>query len=210
MRPWIDRRLERKFVLDRAQAERLIAAARARLQPDRYTCDGARPTQTTYFDTDDRELFQRLQGTLRVRLREYSDGARFLEAKYGEGMERTKLRLPMQGEFEEVWSEVVRALPVDAPVPERVRAGDLSPCVTTEYARQSFVDREKKLRLTVDTGLAALPPCGTRRVAFNAAYVAEVKYAAELPAWLEEELSRLEEAHGFSKFRWGCAAIGES
>jgi len=208
--PRVDRRIERKFLLDRGQAERLIAAARSRLRPDRYTSKGANPTQTTYFDTEDQELFRRLRGVFRVRLREYSDGARFLEAKYGTGTERTKLRLPMCGAFAEVWPEVVRALPHDAPMTERVRAGDLAPCVTTQYARQSFVDADKKLRLTVDANLAASPPCGTRKVAFGATYVAEVKYSTEIPTWLERELSRLEEAHEFSKFRWGCGAIGES
>lgn len=208
--PRIDRRRERKFLLTAEQAEQLLALARSRLRPDRFTALGARPTRTTYFDTEDRELLRRLRGILRVRLREYADGARFLEAKYGEGNQRTKLRLPMSGAFADVWSEVVRALPGDAPMTDRVRAGLLSPCLTTEYQRCSFVDADTSLRLTVDAALAARLPCGARRVGFGDAFVAEVKYSGAIPAWLEQELRRYQEAHGFSKFRWGCGAIGKS
>lgn len=210
MQPWIDRRSERKFLLSRDQAQRLLAVACTRLEPDRHNHGEATPTQTTYFDTEDRELYRRLEGAMRVRLREYADGARFLEAKYGEGVERTKLRLPMRGPFAEVWPEVVRALPGDAPMTERVRAGEIAPCLTTEYARRSFVAPDKTLRLTVDAELAVSLPCGTRRVAFGEKYVAEVKYHAALPQWLEKELATFDEVHGFSKFRWGCGAIAES
>jgi hypothetical protein len=210
-RPWIDRRQERKFLLSRAEAERLLAVARARMQPDRTAPAAAAPTHTTYFDTEDRELYKRLECALRVRVREYADGARFLEAKYGDGVERTKLRLPLRGAFAEVWADLVRALPDDVVMTERVRAGELAPCLTTEYARQSLRAPEEGLRVTVDTGLAVSAPSGAHEVAFGERLVAEVKYHRCIPSWLERELSRFEEARGFSKFRWGCAAIeGES
>ena len=204
---WIERRQERKFLLDRTQASRLLAVARSRMAPDRPGESKRAPTFTTYFDTEDRELYRRLEGVFRVRVREYADGARFLEAKYGTGVRRTKVRLPMRGPFREVWAELLRALPDDVAITDRLREGDLAPCLTTTYARQSFRSPNEGLRVTLDTGFAVSTPSNEAEVSFGDRLVAEVKYLGSIPPWLERELARFDEAHGFSKFRWGCAAI---
>lgn len=201
---WLERRHERRYVLDPAEAQPLLEVVARYLQPEQYATSR---TKTTYFDTTDRELYQRKPKSTRVRLREYGDGATFVELKYTNGSGRVKLRLPLETSFEATWSRIVDTAPAQVALSDRVRAGQLTPCLRTEYRRQCFRSVGGNLRVTLDTELVIDSPSGDRRIPFGSRPVLEVKYRFGVPAWLQHELDGLVEAPAFSKFSWGCAAL---
>lgn len=229
------RERERKFVATPRGSSRFLerlAGQTVEEAPDR-----TRPVtynRTTYLDTADLlYLRSRQTGPARkLRIREYASAAIegvpptlfpvcFLELKQSHGGARAKTRLeidpvslaPLLAGRAGTAScappyETLRALiERDRPVPK----------VTSWYRRTSRVDRDRTIRITVDSGIcftapiepgtvpaSAFPENAFARLPFT---IVEVKCPGELPSWLVTELDSLAEVHGFSKFEQGMALL---
>jgi hypothetical protein len=213
------REREAKYVLEVDAARRIWAEARRRLALDVW--DPARPVayhRTTYFDTPDLALHRRADGAARrLRIREYASAAApgeppvvarrcYAELKSSAGGVRTKARL-------EVDAAAAR-LGLAALAP-----GDLRPCLMTWYRRAAVASADRRLRLTLDRGLALCRPvrigarCDGRepstRFARGPALILEVKTREPWPAWLARVLAGVPPADGFSKFALGIRLARE-
>ncbi|MBI4510671.1 MAG: polyphosphate polymerase domain-containing protein [Deltaproteobacteria bacterium] len=227
---------ERRFLLDHAQARRIVRRAEEHLCEDVH--DSHRPfahVRTTYLDTDDMLLF-RSRPAWRVRIREYAAattphalpvlrGTSFLELKQSEGSVRWKVRAPVGWQvmrrwlapgYLDLWS-CMASLPELARIslPEK----RLFPSLTTWYWRRSFSQAGASVRVTLDERVSFSEPVHpgmpgeisepTGVVACLAWSVLEVKCFGQVPRWLDESLRGLAEAVGFSKFKAGILAISQ-
>lgn len=229
------RERERKFVATPRGSLRFLE--RLSGQTVAETPDSSRPVtynRTTYLDTADLlYLRSRLSGPARkLRIREYASApvegvapsllpVCFLELKESRGGARVKTRLqtdpvslapllagragtaPCAAAHETLRALIAR----DRPVPK----------VTSWYRRTTRMDKDRSLRITVDSGIcftepvapgsiptSAFPENAFARLPFT---IVEVKCPGDLPSWLVAELDSLAEVHGFSKFEQGMALL---
>lgn len=239
-----DNQYELKFALVAAQTEAFLEATAAWLVTKVY--DEARPiafSRTTYLDSPDRRYLASSteQVSRRLRIREYAgasahgapaelSGACYLEYKESAGGRRRKSRLAMStDDIAEILrapdigfvSERLAQLGSEATV--RVLAQELVghrlvPHLTTWYRRQSLVDADEAVRITLDTEIAFCPPLGfdgdhrhppgPSITAHRASLcLLEIKYENEPPRWLDEALRHLGEPDCLSKYAMGMRAL---
>ena len=108
-------------------------------------------------------------------------------------------------------------LPADLELPCGLREASLVPRVTTLYRRQAWISDRDGLRVTFDSDLVGSSPivvasaperfAPANAIDFGRDRIVEVKAAGATPAWLERALSGMAASSGFSKFRWGIAAL---
>lgn len=169
---------ERKFVLQRDEAERFMALVAPRLALEVY--DEGLPvayTRTTYLDTADLELYRSCTGgpvARRLRVREYAGaveeleapvltGVAVLELKESSGQMRTKARLQAPPH---IIDHVVRhagapppgsesafaGLQAFAAIRQALAAGTMVPKLTTWYRRVALAGDGGRVRVTLDEG----------------------------------------------------------
>jgi hypothetical protein len=226
---------ERHFLPTAAEVEAVSSTIARVLGGDKTA---ARPTVnwTTYLDTSDLRYFLSFDGTVarRLRIREYENGAGaassacYLELKQTSSSKRSKVRLaapfPILARLIEGDPEVGDGWAVDDPRRAALRAlreelaqGQVAARVGTWYRRRCLTTGPA-LRVTLDEELTFFHPgaLGAPRpkqpepLALGPAQVLEVKYAGELPSWLEHALRGLTEAPQFSKFRTGMLALRQA
>lgn len=224
--------IEERFLVAADEARAFLACAARHVPVDRF--DPGRPVafiRTTYFDTDDLELF-RSQRRRRVRLREYAgapcaDGIATLtgqcafELKESSGAERRKarfagergdlLRLLRRGPHRPIDADLARAA-------AEVRGGRLRPRLTTFFRRRSHT--ADGIRITLDDRLTFARPVRLGRagepaepadvVGCGPQLVLEIKLAGPRPGWLEEAAGGLLGMSRFSKFKGGMLALGRA
>jgi len=187
---WNRSERELRFLLTRPQAEQFLTQIATRVAlADHHRRSPVAYTRTTYFDSEDQELFRSCTGTdpsivaRRVRIREYAaapslhapallTGDCFLELKESRGPSRRKLRFAAPPA--RIWGLVSCSrrkgpYPLDAlsrnpdlgAVEHRIRLGDLRPTLTTWYRRWSLHAQSAPIRITFDEGLAygRIPEC---------------------------------------------------
>lgn len=240
---------EIKFAVPPAQAHVFITATRERLRPKVY--DETLPiafSRTTYLDTPNRHYLASSDEPVsrRLRIREYagapSAGAParltslcFLEYKESMTGQRSKARIAIsEHDIAEVIEDPERLLAGAASMSAEAREAAellvreidgrwLSPQLTTWYRRQSLVDADERVRVTLDTDIAFCQPIdiaagrqGSRaewtpeRVAgYARTCMVEVKYQGMAPAWLTEAMSTLGDppAARLSKYSMGMRAL---
>ncbi len=151
-------RVDRKYVLSRADAEMMVATLPRRTQV--LEIDGQRSFGYTslYYDTarldSYRQTAHRRQRRYKVRTRSYENGAAFLEVKTRRGARTVKERMP--------W-ELPGTLQLDATgrsyAVDRLTAagladpGPLLPTLWTRYRRSTLVLPDSGARMTVDSEL---------------------------------------------------------
>ena len=162
-------RVDRKYLLPRADVEALLEELTGRLRV--LEIDGRRVFRyrSTYYDTPDLAAFRAVAGRRRrrakVRSREYLDtGATFLEVKTpttrgGSAKQRIPLPPeegdgPLEGESLTFVAEALDIAGCDFP-PE-----DLVPVLRTRYERATLLVEDEASRLTIDTGVTWTRPSG--------------------------------------------------
>lgn len=240
---------EIKFAVPPAQAHVFIAATSERFCPKVY--DESLPiafSRTTYLDTPNRRYLASSDEPVsrRLRIREYagapSSGAParltshcFLEYKESMTGQRSKARVAVADDdiadiLQNPEKLLARATGMSAEAREAaellVRELDgrwLSPQLTTWYRRQSLVDADERVRVTLDTEIAFCQPIdiGAGREGNGAVWspervagyartcLVEVKYQGMAPDWLTEAMSTLGEvpAARLSKYAMGMRAL---
>lgn len=171
---------EHKFLVERADADRFLAAAAAHLLLEVH--DPIRPVtwvRTTYLDTPDLEYYRSCFGPVarRLRVREYAaapttdsparlTGVCTLELKESAGTSRRKLRFVapprimgriLDGEpLDAPWDRRLAAVPELDDVHALVRLRLVAPRLTTWYRRLALAD--ERVRVTLDQDLAFSHP----------------------------------------------------
>lgn len=223
---------EERFLVAPGEARGFLARAARHVPVDLF--DPARPVafiRTTYFDTDDLELF-RSQRRRRIRLREYAaapgpqdiptlTGICAFELKESSGAARHKAR------FAGGRADLQRLLrrgpqrPIDADLARAaadVRSCRLRPRLTTFFRRRSHTG--DGIRITLDDRLTFARPVRLGRagepaeppdvVGRGPQLVLEVKLAGPRPDWLEAATRELLSMTRFSKFKGGMLALGRA
>lgn len=227
---------EFKFTLSLERMQEFFAASTGLLVDKVY--DPGRPvafSRTTYFDSADRKYLAS-SGTAhsrRLRVREYAAAAAegapveltglcYLELKTNIAGQRSKQRLAVSHEDmiemldtrrvhlthrrSHHRADVIRALS------EELADPTLRPLVTTWYRRRTLVDRDERVRVTIDTDLAFCPPTSFDRVPPEVVFswadycIVEVKYQ-EAPPWLGSILAELGEPQRLSKYALAMQAL---
>jgi len=174
---------ERRFLVDRAQAEAFVAAASPHLVREVYDPD--RPlayAKTLYYDTDDGRYFATASGPIlrRLRLRQYAaartgsdvpvvTGPAFLELKESRGASRAKVRLqaPVEvlgeliarrGEAPRDWRKRLQSLRDYEVLRTCLEERPVMPRISTWYRRMSFSSDDGRVRITIDEGVAFSAP----------------------------------------------------
>jgi SPX domain protein involved in polyphosphate accumulation len=207
-------RFEMKFVITRAQRDKLMPHLLPHLRADENAGDGAfYPIVSLYYDNQERDCYwekirgQKSRRKLRVRVYGSSDGSLpptcFVEVKHkcdGRGVKR-RARMPLEAAL-----RVAAGKNIDAPLKAADRAlvqeihtlvhqRGFEPCCCMRYDRQAFADRdpESDLRITFDTGIAYrtenLTPVPDDRnfsqyLIGEGDSVMEVKVTGSIPYWL--------------------------
>lgn len=222
---------ERRFVVDRQQADQLLERLTGRLVLDDHHADTAACySRTTYLDTDRLDYLASGSRSIarRVRIREYASaspadappvlGTRsYLELKESAGEIRSKKRVA--AESSSLWSVIANqgagfeALGAGSEAWNAIEAelcnGTLRPRMTSWYRRWSFHAPEAAVRVTIDEGIAYCKPTltpeaePTEVVGYGPGRVIEVKHRGNAPRWLTEALTGLPQDPAFSKFRHG-------
>ncbi|HEU5055494.1 MAG TPA: VTC domain-containing protein [Kofleriaceae bacterium] len=177
--------VEHKFLVEADEAARFAAIVSERLAEEVF--DRQRPVShvvTTYFDTDDRRLFQAGAdtGLGRVRVRQYAaaatpDGeaaigqACAFELKEATGESRRKARivatpadidrlLYQGGWMHDSHTSAVSEMPLFRAA-SAIGSGVLRPTLTTTFRRRAWVGPE--IRVTLDEGVLFAAPAGLRQ-----------------------------------------------
>lgn len=228
---------EFKFTLSVDRMQEFFAATTGLLVDKVY--DPARPiafSRTTYFDSADHKYLAS-SGTAqsrRLRVREYADavaegapveltGLCYLELKTNRAGQRSKQRLAV---FPEDMIEMLRTRRVRLThlgdhhradvvhaLSEELADPTLHPVVTTWYRRRTLVDRDERVRVTIDTDLAFCPPTSFDRVPPEVVFswasycIVEVKYQDAPPLWLGSVLAELGAPQRLSKYALAMQAL---
>jgi hypothetical protein len=237
---------EQRYVLTRAQAIAFYSAVGTRVALELY--DRARPvsyTRTTYLDSDDFAYFRSCDGPVarRLRIREYAvaeapgetpllSGICFLELKQTSGTARSKVRLSAPPPALARIISSAGQLPADDPVlsvveplaalralEDELRAGRMSPRLSTWYKRTCMTGEGGRVRITLDEGLvfslpqpigvAGAPVTARDVIARGPGRVLEIKHWGETPEWLTSAVEQLHAAPNFSKFHIGMLALSQ-
>lgn len=228
----LDPELEQRFLVAPDEARGFLARVASEIPADVF--DPARPiafVRTTYFDTDDLELF-RSQRRRRVRLREYagSPGPEGIPTLTGdcafelkEGSDRVRRKARVVGDRVDLMRLLRRGpyRPIDpdlARAAADVRCGRLRPRLTTFFRRRSYTG--ELMRITLDELLVFARPVRLGRAGEPAEpgevigrgppLVLEVKLAAPRPAWLDEATRDFLLMTRFSKFKGGMLALARA
>lgn len=180
---------ERKFVLNRLDAEHFLGIVGPRLALEVY--DTGRPiayTRTTYLDTEDQEYLRSCEEgpvARRLRIREYAaapdllappvlTGTCVLEMKESAGPVRAKARfeaapeiiahvVAMHGELPRGADDVLERMESLTTIRKRLRDGQPIARLTTWYRRVSLVGENRRIRVTMDEGITFCPPVAIGR-----------------------------------------------
>jgi hypothetical protein len=228
----LDPELEERYLVAPDEARGFLARVEREIPADVF--DPARPisfVRTTYFDTDDLELF-RSQRRRRVRLREYagSPGPDSIPTLTGdcafelkEGSDRARHKARMVGDRVDLMRLLRRGphRPIDpdlARAAADVRCGHLRPRLTTFFRRRSYTG--DGIRITLDELLVFARPVRLGRAGEPAEpgevigrgppLVLEVKLAGPRPAWLDEAAHDFLLMTRFSKFKGGMLALARA
>ncbi len=195
---WDEVELERRYLLDRAQTERFLAATAAHLcLAEHHHQYPVAYTRTTYLDTADaaylracdRHSAGRAEVARRLRIREYAagldpdgpaylTGIAFLELKENMGAMRKKRRFAAPpGILAELVrrrgmvdaGRVAQAAGALAAIQRRLERDRLHPCLMTWYRRWSFHAPGAPIRVTLDEGLAYCRPWSLAELARSGA-----------------------------------------
>ena len=224
---------ERRYLLDRRQADGLLGVVASRLH--RVVYDPARPiayARTTYLDTDDLRSFHAQPGPapVRCRVRQYASAADvhapprltracYLELDEGTARLRSRQRLALDPSCE----AAVAIDPCPSPRLLRVlggigRRGGLFPKVTTWVRRTTFRSFLGDLRIALDEAIVYAPPTWLGPpgeiaiprglIALGPSRLVSIKHRdAWLPPWLARLLADLPEALEFSRYRSAMSAL---
>jgi len=224
--------LEERYLVAPGEARVFLARAADHVPADFF--DPARPiafVRTTYFDTDDLELF-RSQRRRRIRLREYAgapgrDGIPTLtglcafELKESSGAERRKARfVGDRGDMQRLLRRGPHR-PIDpdlARAAADVRSGRLRPRLTTFFRRRSHtgdgirvtLDEQLTFARPVRLGRAGEPAEPAEVVGHGPRLVLEIKLAGPRPRWVQESCGSFLLMNRFSKFKSGMLALGRA
>ncbi len=224
--------IEERYLVAPGEARVFLARAADHLPADFF--DPARPiafVRTTYFDTDDLELF-RSQRRRRIRLREYAgapgrDGIPTLtgvcafEQKESNGAERRKARFAGdRGDLQRLLRRGPHR-PIDpdlARAAADVRSGRLRPRLTTFFRRRSHTG--DGIRITLDERLLFARPVRLGRagepaepadpVGHGPTLVLEIKLTGPRPRWVDEAARGFLLVNRFSKFKEGMLALSRA
>ena len=216
------KRYEMKYLLDRAQKERLLAWMAPHMAPDPY---GRSTVRNLYFDTASYRLIRRsLEHPVykeKLRIRSYArlDGGDTafveLKKKYKGVVYKRRLALPLREAM--AWS----CRGEGEPPPSQITAelsyflrfyGDLRPVVFLSYEREAFYGSLcKDLRVTFDENILARQEAlsleceayGTPLLP-EGKVLMEVKCAGSIPLWMVEFLTR-ERLYKASFSKYGTA-----
>jgi hypothetical protein len=224
--------IEHRFLVDGAEARTFLDRIAEHVPPEVH--DPARPVEyvrTTYFDSDDLQLFrtQLRSGRRRVRVREYAaatdaepipllSGVVAFELKESTGQTRRKQRMSAEPEqIAELLAGPTELRIQSAPLrraAEAIRSGRLRPRLTTFFRRVSHA--AGGIRVTLDEQINFARPVAIGRVGDPAEpadivgrgpqLILEVKRRGEPPDWLASAMRELLLMTQFSKFRDGLLA----
>jgi len=177
--------VEHRFLVDGDAAVRFVAQVGEHLDEEIH--DRSNPVNvlvTTYFDTEDRRLFQtsRQTGLGRVRIRQYASAATAedsgfisatcaFELKESTGESRRKARIVATPDdidrllYQDDWlreshASAVSTMPLFRAA-SAIGTGALRPTLTTTFRRRAWIGPE--IRVTVDDGILFAAPGGLRR-----------------------------------------------